>query len=130
MAKNKVVDAESAIEDMKNKKFGLSIQNIIALVTVLSTGIAGWYSFTGRIDGLEEVVDGFAEASDIELVTSKLEGYDEDIKYLRDKLDNLKTPKVKSYDGDIIKLENEIDKLQGEIKRLEKLLKDPLSDFR
>ena len=71
MAKNKVVDAESAIEDMKNKKFGLSIQNIIALVTVLSTGIAGWYSFTGRIDGLEEVVDGFAEASDIELVTSK-----------------------------------------------------------
>ena len=130
MAKKKVVDAESAIEDMKNKKFGLSIQNIIALVTVLSTGIAGWYSFTGRIDGLEEVVDGFAEASDIELVTSKLEGYDEDIKYLRDKLDNLKTPKVKSYDGDIIKLENKIDKLNGEIKRLEKLLKDPLSDFR
>ncbi len=48
MAKNKVVDAESAVEEMKNKKFGLSIQNIIALVTVLSTGIAGWYSFTGR----------------------------------------------------------------------------------
>ena len=74
MAKNKVVDAESAVEEMKNKKFGLSIQNIIALVTVLSTGIAGWYSFTGRIDGLEEVVEGFAEASDIELVTSKLDG--------------------------------------------------------
>ena len=53
MAKNKVVDAESAVEEMKNKKFGLSIQNIIALVTVLSTGIAGWYSFTGRIDGLK-----------------------------------------------------------------------------
>ena len=130
MAKNKVVDAESAIEDMKNKKFGLSIQNIIALVTVLSTGIAGWYSFTGRIDGLEEVVDGFAEASDIELVTSKLDGYDEDIKYLRDKLDNLKTPKVKSYDKDVMKLQNEIDKLKGEIKKLEKLLKDPLADFK
>ncbi len=130
MAKNKVVDAESAIEDMKNKKFGLSIQNIIALVTVLSTGIAGWYSFTGRIDGLEEVVDGFAEASDIELVTSKLDGYDEDIKYLRDKLDNLKTPKVKSYDKDVMKLNNEIDKLKGEIKKLEKLLKDPLADFK
>ena len=83
MAKNKVVDAESAIEDMKNKKFGLSIQNIIALVTVLSTGIAGWYSFTGRIDGLEDIVTGFADASDIELVTSKLESYDEDIKYLQ-----------------------------------------------
>ena len=130
MAKEKVVDAESAIEDMKNKKFGLSIQNIIALVTVLSTGIAGWYSFTGRIDGLEEVVDGFAEASDIELVTSKLDGYDEDIKYLRDKLDNLKTPKVKSYDKDVANLNNEIKNLKREIKKLEKLLKDPLSDFR
>ena len=130
MAKNKVVDAESAIEDMKNKKFGLSIQNIIALVTVLSTGIAGWYSFTGRIDGLEEVVDGFAEASDIELVTSKLDGYDEDIKYLRDKLDNLKTPKVKSYDKDVANLNNEIKNLKREIKKLEKLLKDPLADFK
>ena len=130
MAKEKVVDAESAIEDMKNKKFGLSIQNIIALVTVLSTGIAGWYSFTGRIDGLEEVVDGFAEASDIELVTSKLDGYDEDIKYLRDKLDNLKTPKVKSYDKDVANLNNEIKNLKREIKKLEKLLKDPLADFK
>ena len=130
MAKEKVVDAESAIEDMKNKKFGLSIQNIIALVTVLSTGIAGWYSFTGRIDGLEEVVDGFAEASDIELVTSKLDGYDEDIKYLRDKLDNLKTPKVKSYDKDVANLNNEIKGLKREIKKLEELLKDPLADFK
>ena len=49
---------------------------------------------------------------------------------LRAWVDKLKNPKIKSYDGDIIKLENEIDKLQGEIKRLEKLLKDPLSDFR
>ena len=130
MAKKKVVDAEAAIEDMKNKKFGLSIQNIIALVTVLSTGIAGWYSFTGRIDGLEEVVEGFAEASDIELVTSKLDGYDEDIKYLRDKLDNLKTPKVKSYDKDVANLNNEIKDLKREIKKLEKLLKDPLADFK
>ena len=130
MPKKKVVDAESAIEDMKNKKFGLSIQNIIALVTVLSTGIAGWYSFTGRIDGLEEVVDGFAEASDIELVTSKLEGYDEDIKYLRDKLDNLKTPKVKSYDKDVANLNNEIKGLKREIKKLEELLKDPLAEFK
>ena len=126
----KIVDAESAVEEIINKKFGLSIQNIIALVTVLSTGIAGWYSFTGRIDGLEEVVDGFAEASDIELVTSKLEGYDEDIKYLRDKLDNLKTPKVKSYDKDVANLNNEIKNLKREIKKLEELLKDPLADFK
>ena len=130
MAKNKVVDAESAVEEMKNKKFGLSIQNIIALVTVLSTGIAGWYSFTGRIDGLEDIVTGFADASDIELVTSKLEGYDEDVKYLRDKLDNLKTPKVKSYDKDVANLTNEIKGLKREIKKLEELLKDPLADFK
>ena len=130
MAKKKVIDAEAAVEEIKNKKFGLSIQNIIALVTVLSTGIAGWYSFTGRIDGLEDIVTGFADASDIELVTQKLTSYDEDIKYLRDKLDKLKKPKIKSYDGDIIKLKNEIDKLNGKIAKLEKLLKDPLSDFR
>jgi peptidoglycan hydrolase CwlO-like protein len=130
MPKDKMVDAESAVEEMKNKKFGLSIQNIIALVTVLSTGIAGWYSFTGRIDGLEEIVTGFADASDIELVTQKLTSYDEDIKYLRDKLDNLKTPKVKSYDKDVANLTNEIKGLKREIKKLEELLKDPLADFK
>ena len=130
-------DIEQAIEDVKGKKFGVSINNIIAIVTFLSTAIAGWYSFTGRIDSLEEVVQGFADASDIEIVTEKFNSYEEifakydkDLTYLRDKVDKLKSPKIKSYDGDIIKLENEIDKLQGEIKRLEKLLKDPLSDFR
>ena len=130
MAKKKVVDAEAAVEELKNKKFGLSIQNIIALVTVLSTGIAGWYSFTGRIDGLEEIVTGFAEASDIELVTTKLEKYDEDFKYLREKVDGMKTPKVKSYDKEVANLNNEIKDLKRQIKKLEKLLKDPLSDFR
>jgi len=129
MPKN-VVDAEAAVEEIKNKKFGLSIQNIIALVTVLSTGIAGWYSFTGRIDGLEEIVTGFAEASDIELVTTKLDKYDEDFKYLREKVDGMKTPKVKSYDKEVANLNNEIKDLKRQIKKLEKLLKDPLSDFR
>ena len=89
MAKKKVVDAEAAVEEIKNKKFGVSISNIIALVTVLSTGIAGWYSFTGRIDGLEEVVQGFAETSDIALVSEKLNMMERDILYLRDKVDNL-----------------------------------------
>ena len=129
MPKN-VVDAEAAVEEIKNKKFGLSIQNIIALVTVLSTGIAGWYSFTGRIDGLEEIVEGFAEASDIELVTTKLDKYDEDFKYLREKVDGMKAPKVKSYDKEVANLNNEIKDLKRQIKKLEKLLKDPLSDFR
>ena len=123
-------DIEQAIEDVKGKKFGVSINNIIAIVTFLSTAIAGWYSFTGRIDSLEEVVQGFAEASDIEIVTNNFNNIDEELKYLREKVDGLKTPKVKSYDGDIVKLKNEIDKLKGEIGRLEKLLKDPLSDFR
>ena len=130
MAKKKVVDAEAAVEELKNKKFGLSIQNIIALVTVLSTGIAGWYSFTSRIDGLEEIVTGFAEASDIELVTTKLDKYDEDFKYLREKVDGMKTPKIKSYDKEVANLNNEIKDLKRQIKKLEKLLKDPLSDFR
>jgi archaellum component FlaC len=129
MPKN-VVDAEAAVEEIKNKKFGLSIQNIIALVTVLSTGIAGWYSFTGRIDGLEEIVTGFAEASDIELVTTKLDKYDEDFKYLREKVDGMKAPKVKSYDKEVANLNNEIKDLKRQIQKLEKLLKDPLSDFR
>ena len=71
MAKKKVVDAEAAVEELKNKKFGLSIQNIIALVTVLSTGIAGWYSFTGRIDGLEEIVTGFIKGISIEDLSKK-----------------------------------------------------------
>ena len=130
MAKKNVIDAESAVEEIKNKKFGLSIQNIIALVTVLSTGIAGWYSFTSRIDGLEEIVTGFADASDIELVTTKLDKYDEDFKYLREKVDGMKTPKVKSYDKEVTNLNNEIKDLKRQIKKLEKLLKDPLSDFR
>ena len=130
MAKKNVVDAEAAVEELKNKKFGLSIQKIIALVTVLSTGIAGWYSFTGRIDGLEEIVTGFAEASDIELVTTKLDKYDEDFKYLREKVDGMKAPKVKSYDKEVANLNNEIKDLKRQINKLEKLLKDPLSDFR
>ena len=130
MAKKKIVDAEAAVEEIKNKKFGLSIQNIIALVTVLSTGIAGWYSFTGRIDGLEEVVQGFAETSDIALVSEKLTMMERDILYLRDKVDNLKLPKTKSYDKDVANLNNEIKDLKRQIKKLEKLLKDPLSDFR
>ena len=130
MAKKKVVDAEAAVEEIKNKKFGLSIQNIIALVTVLSTGIAGWYSFTGRIDELEEVVQGFAETSDIALVSEKLSMMERDILYLRDKVDNLKLPKTKSYDKDVANLNNEIKDLKRQIKKLEKLLKDPLSDFR
>ena len=123
-------DIEQAIEEVKSKGFKVSINNIIAIVTFLSTVIAGWYSFTARIDSLEEVVQGFAEASDIEIVTNNFNNIDEELKYLREKVDGLKTPKVKSYDGDIVKLQNEIDKLKGEISRLEKLLKDPLADFK
>jgi len=129
MAKE-MIDAESAIEDVKNKKFGISISNIIALVTVLSTGIAGWYSFTGRIDGLEEVVQGFAETSDIALVSEKLGMMERDILYLRDKVDNLKLPKTKSYDKDVANLTNEIKNLKRQINKLEKLLNDPLADFK
>ena len=64
MAKD-VVDAENLLEDVKGKKFGISIQNIVAIVTFLSTAIAGWYSFTGRIDSLEEVVTGLLTGQDL-----------------------------------------------------------------
>ena len=82
MAKNQV-DAEQLVDNLQNAKFGLSIQNIVAIVTVLSSLIAGWYTFTGRIDSLEEVVQGFAETSDIELVGQKLDGFEKDIDYLK-----------------------------------------------
>ena len=81
MAKNQV-DAEQLVDNLQNAKFGLSIQNIVAIVTVLSSLIAGWYTFTGRIDSLEEVVQGFAETSDIELVGQKLEEFEKNIDYL------------------------------------------------
>ena len=123
-------DIEQAIEEVKSKGFKVSINNIIAIVTFLSTVIAGWYSFTGRIDGLEEVVQGFADASDVEMVAEKFNKYDEDFKYLREKVDGLKTPKVKSYDKDVANLNNEIKNLKREIKKLEELLKDPLADFK
>ena len=51
-------------------------------------------------------------------------------KYLREKVDKMKTPKVKSYDKEVANLNNEIKNLKREIKKLEKLLKDPLADFR
>ena len=59
MAKE-VVDTEKMLDDVQNKKFGLSITNIVSIVTVLSGLIAGWYTFTGRIDSLEEVVEGLS----------------------------------------------------------------------
>jgi hypothetical protein len=52
---DKQIDAESLVDNLQNAKFGLSIQNIVAIVTVLSSLIAGWYTFTGRIDSLEEL---------------------------------------------------------------------------
>ena len=35
-------DIEQAIEDVKGKKFGVSINNIIAIVTFLSTVLIRW----------------------------------------------------------------------------------------
>ena len=89
MAKKEVVDTEKMLDDVQNKKFGLSITNIVSLVTVLSGVIAGWYTFTGRIDSLEEVVTGFAEASDIEIVSTKLQTFEDDIVWLREQLDTV-----------------------------------------
>ena len=43
MAKD-VVDAENLLEEVKGKKFGISIQNIVAIVTFLTISHVGmWY---------------------------------------------------------------------------------------
>ena len=90
----KQVDAEQLVDNLQNAKFGLSIQNIVAIVTVLSSLIAGWYTFTGRIDSLEEVVQGFAETSDIELVGQKLDDFEKDIDILKKELTLVQTYQI------------------------------------
>ena len=102
----KQVDAEQLVDNLQNAKFGLSIQNIVAIVTVLSSLIAGWYTFTGRIDSLEEVVQGFAETSDIELVGQKLEEFEKNIDYLTERVDA--GADLSDIKADIVKLEGEI----------------------
>ena len=122
----KQVDAEKALDNLKNAKFGLSIQNIIALVTVLSSLIAGWYTFTGRIDSLEAVVQGFAEASDIELVGQKLDGFEKQIDYLTQKIDSYEGVDLSDIKSDINGLKRDV---RGLSKELEKLNDDPLKRF-
>lgn len=122
----KQVDAEKALDNFKNAKFGLSIQNIIALVTVLSSLIAGWYTFTGRIDSLEAVVQGFAEASDIELVGQKLDGFEKQIDYLTQKIDSYEGVDLSDIKSDINGLKRDV---RGLSKELEKLNDDPLKRF-
>ena len=110
---DKQIDAESLVDNLQNAKFGLSIQNIVAIVTVLSSLIAGWYTFTGRIDSLEEVVQGFAETSDIELVAQKLDTFEKDIDYLKERVDT---------GLDLSDIKADIVKLEGEIKSVKRML--------
>ena len=133
MAK-KQIDAEQLVDNLQNAKFGLSIQNIVAIVTVLSSLIAGWYTFTGRIDSLEEVVEGFAEASDIEIVTNKIQSFDDDIIYLREKLDTVGEVDLSPLEKDIVNLNRDIKELKGSIRSLAKEIEDfhgdPLAKFK
>ena len=133
MAKE-VVDTEKMLDDVQNKKFGLSITNIVSLVTVLSGLIAGWYTFTGRIDSLEEVVTGFAEASDIEIVTNKIQSFDDDIIYLREKLDTVGDVDLSGIEKDIVNLSRDIKELKGSIRSLNTKIEDfhgdPLAKFK
>lgn len=122
----KQVDAEKAMDNLKNTKFGLSIQNIIALVTVLSSLIAGWYTFTGRIDSLEAVVQGFADASDIELVGQKLEDFEKRIDYLTEKIDSYEGVDLSDIKSDINGLKRDMRDIKKEV---EQLNDDPLKRF-
>ena len=110
----KQVDAEQLVDNLQNSKFGLSIQNIVAIVTVLSSLKAAWYTFTGRIDSLEEVVQGFAETSDIELVGQKLDSFEKDIDYLKERVD---------AGADLSDIKGDIVKLQGDVKNLNRSIK-------
>ena len=133
MAK-KQVDAEQLVDNLQNAKFGLSIQNIVAIVTVLSSLIAGWYTFTGRIDSLEEVVTGFAEASDIEIVSTKIQTFEDDIIYLREKLDTVGNVDLSGLEKDIVNLSRDIKELKGSIRSLNTKIEDfhgdPLAKFK
>ena len=135
MAK-KQVDAEQLVDNLQNAKFGLSIQNIVAIVTVLSSLIAGWYTFTGRIDSLEEVVQGFAEASDIELVGQKLDTFEKDIDYLKERIDA--GADLSDIKGNIVELQGEVKSLNRSIRGVSKAIEthevdfhgDPLAKFK
>ena len=133
MAKE-VIDTEKMLDDAQNKKFGLSITNIVSLVTVLSGLIAGWYTFTGRIDSLEEVVTGFAEASDIEIVSTKIQTFEDDIIYLREKLDTVGNVDLSPLEKDIVNLSRDIKELKGSIRSLNTKIEDfhgdPLAKFK
>ena len=135
MAKE-VVDTEKMLDDVQNKKFGLSITNIVSIVTVLSSLIAGWYTFTGRIDSLEEVVQGFAEASDIELVGQQLDAFEKDIDYLKERIDA--GADLSDIKGDIVELKGEVKNLNRTIRGVSKAIEthevdfhgDPLAKFK
>jgi len=131
---NKQIDAESLVDNLQNAKFGLSIQNIVAIVTVLSSLIAGWYTFTGRIDSLEEVVQGFAETSDIELVGQKLDSFEKQIDYLTEKIDSYEGVDLSDIKGDIAGLKGDVKSFNSAIKTLDNKIEefhgDPLAKFK
>ena len=132
----KQVDAEQLVDNLQNAKFGLSIQNIVAIVTVLSSLIAGWYTFTGRIDSLEEVVQGFAETSDIELVGQKLEEFEKNIDYLTERVDA--GADLSDIKGNIVELQGEVKNPSRSIRSVSKAIEthevdfhgDPLAKFK
>ena len=132
----KQVDAEQLVDNLQNAKFGLSIQNIVAIVTVLSSLIAGWYTFTGRIDSLEEVVQGFAETSDIELVGQKLDDFEKSIDYLTQRVDE--GADLSDIKGNIVELQGEVKSLNRSIRGVSKAIEthevdfhgDPLAKFK
>ena len=103
---------------------------------VLSSLIAGWYTFTGRIDSLEEVVQGFAETSDIELVAQKLDAFEKDIDYLKERVDA--GADLSDIKGDIVELQGDVKNLNKSIRSVSKSIEthevdfhgDPLAKFK
>ena len=119
--KSKQLNYQYIIVDKEQLAIILSIQNIITY-----HHLSGWYTFTGRIDSLEEVVQGFAETSDIELVGQKLDSFEKDIDYLKERIDAADLSDIK---GDIVELQGEVKNLSRSIRSVSKSIETHEVDF-
>ena len=89
-----------SLKRLKGKSLDYRLITLLLLLLFFLPLLLVGIVFTARIDSLEEVVTGFADASDIEIVTEKFNkydeifaGYDSELQYLREKVDKLKKPK-------------------------------------
>ena len=89
-----------------------------------------------QVYSLEEVVQGFADASDIELVGQKLDTFEKDIDYLKERIDA--GADLSDIKGNIVELQGEVKSLSRTIRGVSKAIEthevdfhgDPLAKFK